>query len=85
MNEKKDPVLSARVDVLLIALLTHLKLNPDPRFKELFLASKAEWKDLLIASEIPESYLEELDLYAQTLVEDLGPGDEQSPAPSTRG
>lgn len=80
MNEEKDPVLSARVDVLLLAVLTYLKLNPDPRFRELFIENKTEWRDLLMASEVPESYLEEFDGHSQLLLEELRSVDEQPPA-----
>lgn len=71
MNEKKDPVLSARVDVVLLALITHLKLNPDPRFEVLLKANKEMWRSLLIATQIPEGYLEELDGQMVFLLEAL--------------
>lgn len=71
MNESKDPVLSARVDVLLLALITHLKLNPDPRFAAALKVNKDMWRDMLIASKIPESYLDELDGQMAFLLEAL--------------
>lgn len=61
MNETKDPVLSARVDALMLAFVTLAKLNPNPLFESALLANKETWRDLLIASSIPESYLDELD------------------------
>jgi len=61
MNEKKDPVLSARVDLLLLALATHVRFNPEPGFAGALRANVEMWRDGLIATPIPEGYLDELD------------------------
>ena len=69
MNEKNNPVLSARLDALMLAFVTLAKLNPNPLFEAALKANKETWRDMLIASSIPESYLDELDGQIDYLIE----------------
>jgi hypothetical protein len=60
-TEKKDPRLAARVDMLLLALATHVAFHPEPGFVGALKSNLQDFKDIFMLSQVPDSYLEELD------------------------
>ena len=60
-TEKKEPGLAGRVDALQIALVTLLKMRAVPGFEEALKANAEGWRSGLIATQIPEPYLDEFD------------------------
>lgn len=73
MKAMGDPALAARVDLLLIALATHVRMTREPGFEGALKHNVEEWRDSLIATPIPEGYLEELDGAMALLLDRIRP------------
>lgn len=68
MVEKRQPTLSARVDALMLAVVTMAKLSGEPRFASSLTVNAQRWRDLMLMSTIPEGYLDEFDAAIALLV-----------------
>lgn len=60
-TEKLQPELAGRIDALQIALVTLIQLSNPPRFEGALAANAEAWRSGLIASSIPEEYLNQFD------------------------
>ncbi len=59
--ENVSPQLAARIDVVLLALVTSLKLHEPQGFESALRANVQLWRDHLIATRVCEAYLDVLD------------------------
>ncbi|MGT2495034.1 hypothetical protein ACU4GD_43305 [Cupriavidus basilensis] len=71
MIESSAPELTARIDVLMLALVTTITRNADPGYAAVLNRNFQTWRDFLIASRVPEKYLEHFDERCEAFLEML--------------
>lgn len=53
--------LAARIDVLMLAVITQLRLSRDPEFDAAFAANAQTWRDIMLMTRVPDRHLDEFD------------------------
>ena len=59
--ENDSPELTARIDVLLFAVASQLRLQSPHGYEDVFKANCQQWRDTLIASQVSDEYLRAFD------------------------
>lgn len=68
MIENDAPELAARIDVVLFALVTSLKIQAPREFESVFRNNVNLWRDHLIATKVCDAYLDELDARIESML-----------------
>ena len=68
MIENDSPELAARIDVVLFAFITSIKIRDVHAFELAFRKNVAIWRDSLIATRVCDTYLDELDARVESML-----------------
>ncbi len=72
MIDRSQPELSARIDALMLSVVTLARLSGGSRFASSLTEMAQHWRDMMLMSTIPEGYLDEFDAAVRLLVRETG-------------